>query len=102
MPQEVAAPTGSDLRVTRRFEVWQGGTWQSLELGSTAAKVGDRVRQVATVTAARDFDFVSLRLPLPACFAAVLPCSKDCQVPPCHTSKRRVTRKSLPVGAAAS
>lgn len=69
MPQEAAAPTGSDLRVTRRFEVWQGGTWQSLEQGSTAAKVGDRVRQVATVTAARDFDFVSLRLPRPACFA---------------------------------
>ena len=69
MPQEAAAPTGSDLRVTRRFEVWQGGTWQSLEQGSAAAKVGDRVRQVATVTAARDFDFVSLRLPRPACFA---------------------------------
>ena len=69
MPQEAAAPAGSDLRVTRRFEVWQGGTWKSLEQGGAAAKVGDRVRQVATVTAARDFDFVSLRLPRPACFA---------------------------------
>ena len=40
-----------------------------METGGVSAKVGDRVRQVATVTAARDFDFVSLRLPRPACFA---------------------------------
>ena len=69
MPQNETAPTGSDLRVTRRFEVWRDGAWQSMETGGVSAKVGDRVRQVATVTAARDFDFVSLRLPRPACFA---------------------------------
>ncbi len=69
MPQNETAPTGSDLRVTRRFEVWRDGVWQSMETDGVQAKVGDRVRQVATVTAARDFDFVSLRLPRPACFA---------------------------------
>ena len=69
MPQNETAPTGSDLRVTRRFEVWRDGAWQSMETGGVSAKVGDRVRQVVTVTSARDFDFVSLRLPRPACFA---------------------------------
>ena len=69
MPQNETVPTGSDLRVTRRFEVWRDGVWQSMETDGVQAKVGDRVRQVATVTAARDFDFVSLRLPRPACFA---------------------------------
>ena len=30
--------------------------------------VGDEVRQVVSITATRDFDFVSLSMPRPACF----------------------------------
>ena len=49
-----------------RLEVWQQGRWMPAE--RLTLHVGDKVRRVVTLTAvSRDFDFVCVSLPRPAC-----------------------------------
>ena len=65
---------GAGFALTRRLEVKSGDKWTPLAAGTTLAK-GTRVRTVYTITAERDFDFVSLTSPRPACFEPVQPLS---------------------------
>lgn len=68
-----AASAGMSVQTT--VEVLRaGGRWQALKSG-TRLNVGDRVRQVCRFTADRDYDFVRIALPRPACFAPVRPLS---------------------------
>ena len=57
---------GSQLKAETRLEIWRQGQWQPAE--GVTLHVGDEVRQVVSITATRDFDFVSLSMPRPACF----------------------------------
>lgn len=65
---------GTGFALTRRLEVKDGDKWTPLAAGTVLAK-GTRVRTVYTITAERDFDFVSLTSPRPACFEPVQPLS---------------------------
>lgn len=65
---------GAGFALTRRLEVKAGDKWAPLAAGTVLAK-GTRVRTVYTITADRDFDFVSLTSPRPACFEPVQPLS---------------------------
>lgn len=71
--QVQAASAGMSVRTTVEVSR-RGGQWQPLAEGAHL-EVGDRVRQVCRFTADRDYDFVRLTLPRPACFAPVHPLS---------------------------
>ena len=60
MPVSDVKATGKGLFVERRFEVQRGKQWQPIAEG-VMLKKGDRVRQVFTLRADRDYDFVSLK-----------------------------------------
>lgn len=65
---------GKGLLLTRNFEVKRGGEWVAVNGTTTLAK-GDRVRQVFTITADRDYDFVALTASRPACLQPAQPLS---------------------------
>lgn len=65
---------GKGLLLTRKFEVKRGGEWVAVNGTTTLAK-GDRVRQVFTITADRDYDFVALSASRPACLQPAQPLS---------------------------
>lgn len=65
---------GKGLLLTRKFEVKRGGEWVAVN-GTTALAKGDRVRQVFTITADRDYDFVALSASRPACLQPAQPLS---------------------------
>lgn len=65
VPAEAIRTEGRGLTLTRRCEVKRGGTWQPLAEGN-AVESGERVRQVFTVRADADYDFVVLRSARPA------------------------------------
>lgn len=58
-PIDEVVTQGKGLQVTRRLERKQGTEWGALTDASQLKK-GDRVRQVFTIVADRDYDFVSL------------------------------------------
>ena len=60
VPASDVKATGKGLFVERRFEVQRGKQWQPIAEG-VMLKKGDRVRQVFTLRADRDYDFVSLK-----------------------------------------
>lgn len=62
------------LRLERRFEVKRGNDWQPLTRDERLLK-GDRLRQVFTIHAERDFDFVALRSARAACLEPARPLS---------------------------
>lgn len=66
LPTAAVESTSKGLTLTRRFEVWRKGAWQPLANGDIV-RTGERVRQVFTVTADRDYDFVSLKSARAAC-----------------------------------
>ncbi len=55
----------SGLGVSLRFEIRREGEWQPAD--TSAINATQPLRQVITVTATRDFDFVHLSVPRPAC-----------------------------------
>ena len=55
----------SGLGVSLRFEIRREGEWQPADTSAISATLP--LRQVITVTATRDFDFVHLSVPRPAC-----------------------------------
>lgn len=55
----------SGLGVSLRFEIRRAGEWQPADISAISAT--QPLRQVITVTATRDFDFVHLSVPRPAC-----------------------------------
>lgn len=65
---------GMGLLLTRNFEVKRGGEWVAVN-GTTTLTKGDRVRQVFTITADRDYDFVALTASRPACLQPAQPLS---------------------------
>lgn len=65
---------GAGMQLTRHFEVLRGGQWLPLS-PATLPVVGERVRQVVTLTTHADYDFVSLRTPFPACLSPIRPLS---------------------------
>lgn len=62
--------SASGLGVSRRLEVRRGQAWVPIADGEKL-HVGDRLRQVFTLTADRDYDFVSLRASRAACMEPV-------------------------------
>lgn len=66
LPADAVRATSSGLGLTVRYEVRRDGQWQPLD-GTLRVKPGDRLRQVFTLTADRDYDFVSLRAGRAAC-----------------------------------
>lgn len=65
---------GKGLLLTRKFEVKRAGEWVAVN-GTTTLTKGDRVRQVFTITADRDYDFVALTASRPACLQPAQPLS---------------------------
>lgn len=66
LPAADVAEGGKGLTVKRTLEVKRGTAWQPLAEGDALTK-GYRVRQVFTITADRDYDFVSLKAARAAC-----------------------------------
>ncbi len=71
---EAVKQGGNGLLVTRKVEVRRGTSWMPLAEGD-AVRQGDRVRQVFTLVADRDYDFVSLKATRAACMEPVEPLS---------------------------
>ena len=74
LPADEVKAEGSGLAIARRFEVMRGSEWQPLAEGEAVA-AGERVRQVLTLRAAADYDFVRVRVARPACLQPVHPLS---------------------------
>ena len=66
VPTEDVSQTGSGLTVSRSVEVRRGEAWLPVAQAGTL-KQGERVRQVFTISADRDYDYVSLRAARAAC-----------------------------------
>lgn len=66
MTKEVATK-GSGMQVSRCFEVKRGNEWKALTEGKEALQKGDIVRQVFSVNAETDYDFVELSANRPSC-----------------------------------
>lgn len=64
----------SGLKISLRLEVKRNGVWQELAVNEPMDPTLP-LRQVATIVASRDFDFVRLSLPRPACAEPVVPLS---------------------------
>lgn len=64
-PAAKAEATANGLAVERRYEVKRDGRWTLLHAGE-AVRPGEKVRQVTTVTADRDYDLVALKVARPA------------------------------------
>lgn len=73
-PASRVSTEGKGLLLTRNFEVKRGGEWVAVN-GTTTLVKGDRVRQVFTITADRDYDFVALSASRPACLQPAQPLS---------------------------
>ena len=73
-PASRVSTEGRGLLLTRKFEVERAGEWVAVNGTTTLAK-GDRVRQVFTITADRDYDFVALSASRPACLQPAQPLS---------------------------
>lgn len=73
-PASRVSTEGKGLLLTRKFEVKRAGEWVAVNGTTTLAK-GDRVRQVFTITADRDYDFVALSASRPACLQPAQPLS---------------------------
>lgn len=73
-PASRVSTEGKGLLLTRKFEVKRAGEWVAVN-GTTTLVKGDRVRQVFTITADRDYDFVALSASRPACLQPAQPLS---------------------------
>ncbi len=75
VPLEDAPATSAGLAVERRWEVRRSAdVWEPLA-ESVQFSVGDEVRQIVRLKAERDFDFVAIHAPRPACLAPRHPLS---------------------------
>lgn len=75
LPASEARAAGKGFSLSRRFEVRRGmQEWSPLHEGESIG-LGDRVRQVFTITADRDYDFVCLKSSRAACLEPVRPLS---------------------------
>lgn len=74
LPASEVKREGQGLHIQRTMQVKQGAAWINMTSG-TSLKKGDRVRQVFTVRADRDYDFVSITASRPACTEPTEPLS---------------------------
>lgn len=74
LPESEVKTEGKDLHIARAFEVKRGNEWLPLTADTKLAK-GDRIRQVFTLKADRDFDFVSVKASRPGCLEPAAPLS---------------------------
>lgn len=74
LPESMVQTEGAGFMLNRRFEVKRGSTWKPLE-DNSLLRQGERVRQVFTLVAERDYDFVSLHSVRPACLEPTQPLS---------------------------
>ena len=77
LPASEVKAEGQGLHIQRTMQVKQGANWSDVAPG-TSLKKGDRVRQVFSIQADRDFDFVSLTASRPACTEPAEPLSGFC------------------------
>ena len=70
MPASEVKTEGHGLHLERRMEVLRQGKWVAVSEVDALSK-GDRLRQVYTLRADRDFDFVVLQSQRAACFQPV-------------------------------
>lgn len=68
-----AYATGWQLK--EEWQIKTEGTWQTVDITKVRLRVGQHVRRVFTLTAERDYDFVSLRTARPACLTPTQPLS---------------------------
>lgn len=66
---------GSGMQVSRYFEVKRGNDWKALTDGKEVLRKGDIVRQVFSVDAETDYDFVELSANRPSCLSPRRPLS---------------------------
>ena len=66
-PLAATTASGTDLSISRHIQRWENGQWATLPAKATL-RVGERVRQVVTLKAVRDMDFVAVKLSHPANF----------------------------------
>lgn len=66
VPADDVSQTGNGLTLVRKMEVQRGTKWVAINTGDKLQQ-GDRVRQVFTISADRDYDYVSLRAARAAC-----------------------------------
>ena len=64
--QNAIAPAAEGLSIETEYEVYRNGNWTKVAKDSVL-RVGDAIRCIYSVSAARDLDFVRLRVPRPAC-----------------------------------
>ena len=74
LPASEVVTEGQGLRLSRAFELLQGTEWKPIGAQTMLGK-GDRIRQVFTLTADRDYDFVKLSASRPACLEPSRPLS---------------------------
>lgn len=74
LPETEVKTEGKELHISRAFEVKHGNEWVPLNTDVKVRK-GDRIRQVFTVKADRDFDFVSVKASRPGCLEPSAPLS---------------------------
>ena len=74
LPASEVVTEGQGLKLTRAFELQQGTEWLPIS-EQTVLQKGDRIRQVFTLTADRDYDFVKLSASRPACLEPSRPLS---------------------------
>lgn len=60
-PLAATTASGTDLSISRHIQRWENGQWTTLPAKATL-RVGERVRQVVTLKAVRDMDFVAVKL----------------------------------------
>ena len=74
VPAAEVKTEGKGLTLTRRMEWKNGAAWVRVD-ASTVLRKGDRVREVFTLTADRDYDFVAVASGRPACLEPARPLS---------------------------
>ena len=92
-PLAATTASGTGLSLSRHIQRWENGQWATLRANATL-RVGDRVRQVVTLEAVRDMDFVAVKLSHPANFEVRDPLSRYVWNAPCG-SYRAVRDASL-------
>lgn len=87
LPTERVEALSAGFTVTREWQVWRDGAWQKLQppfvrqgrdrtaVDGGQVKVGERVRQVITIQADRDYDYVQVEAGHAACLEAHQPLS---------------------------
>ncbi|MBR4490352.1 hypothetical protein IKP13_06925, partial [bacterium] len=70
LPSSEVQTSGNGLTVSRELQVLRRSAWVAVD-ASTVLHKGERVRQVFTITADRDYDFVALKASRAACLEPV-------------------------------